>query len=89
MLDLRTEQLRLEAKRIERAMKAPADTAPMFSPPPRGDDKPAFVYRLETVPATTPQRPFSLPDEYWEQFPRMASALRLAHEMRLPFEWLE
>lgn len=89
MLDLRTEQLRLEAKRIERAMKAPVDTAPLFSAPPREDHKPAFVYRLETVPATTPQRPFSLPDEYWEQFPRMANALRLAHEQRHPFEWLE
>lgn len=89
MLDLRTEQLRLEAKRIERAMKAPADTAPMFSPPPRSEERLPYVYRLETVRAVTPQRPFSLPDEYWEQFPRMANALRLAHEMRLPFEWLE
>lgn len=89
MLDLRTEALRLEAKRIERSMKAPVDNAPMFSPPPREDHKPEFVYRTEAIRAVTPQRPFQLPAEYWDKFPRMANALRAAHEQRHPFEWLE
>jgi uncharacterized protein (DUF1501 family) len=76
-----------DARRIELAMSALADTTPMFAPYQRTDYK--TVYRPEPIKRVTPQRPLNLDDTFIDAHPHMAAALTTAHRLRLDFEWID
>lgn len=80
----REEYLSAERRRVDKLMQLPADTSSRHVPEPK-----EFVYRLETIKSTQPQRPLQLEDEYISAHPYMAAALTAAHRLRIPFELLD